>query len=271
MKIAQYGVLSHFPHLNRTEHVHIGIVTFMQEGLVRVHFGDDLKKLKAIDPTIRLDVVRSWEEGLPRLLSGLETEKATAFLKNFGNWHLSSQLGKFSYQDEEEYLARVTAALANLVSTTGKAYREKSERSKLHLDLKNVFQRKGWLGKDVKKTIVEKYPLGPMTTAEFAVRNGVLHVIETLDLRRSNPWQRRSDARNKALAFDMARRVEQNSSRYAVLAGINNALYKDAKALFNDYCQHVINWDSGSEMDDLLDVLGKATGKPGMKLPAQGQ
>ena len=269
MKIAQYGVLSHFPHLNRTEHVHIGIVAFLPEGSVRVHFGEDLKKLKAIDPSIKLDIVRSWEDALPRVLSGLSTERATSFLRNFGNWHLSSQLGRFSFSNEDEYHDRVISALQSLVTVTGKVERDVRERSKLHRDLKNVFVRKGWLGKDVKKEIVERYPLGPMTTAEFAMRNGVLHVIETLDLRTSHPWQRRNDARSKALAFDMARRMESTSSRYAVLSGIGTPLFRDAKALLNDYCQYVINWDDGLEMDGLMEVLGKATGKPGMKLPVQ--
>ena len=94
-RIAQYGVLSHYPSTHRTEHVHIGIVCFVEEG-VRVHFGDDLKKLRSMDPTVELEAVRSWEQGLPQMVRGMDREAAVAFIRDFGQWSLSSSMGQFS-------------------------------------------------------------------------------------------------------------------------------------------------------------------------------
>lgn len=266
--IAQYGVLSHYPSLNRTEHVHIGIVVFLAQGDVRVHFAQDLKKLRSTDPGVNIDTVRGWESGLPTLLAGKTVAQSCEFLQHFGQWRISPTLGRFAYHTEDDYLSRVANALHSLVVPPKQGTRERSESSRLHLDLKTAFSAKGWIGKDIgNHEIVERYPLGPMTTAEFALQNGRLHVIESLDLRTSNPSSKRSDARSKALTLDMARRTPGGNVSYAVLAGIDSPLIKDAKALLKDYCDNLITWESVSEMNDLMSRLGKATGKPGLPMP----
>lgn len=267
-KIAHYGVLAHYPQPNRTEHANIGIVVFLADGSVRVHFGQDLKKLRAMDPQTNLEAVRSWESGLPKMLAGQTVEQATAFLRHFGQWKLSSTLGKFAYTDEESYLARVTNALHSLVSAPKSERRERSDASRLHMDLKAAFGAKGWLGRNIDKhEIVERHPIGPMTTAEFALQNGRLHVIESLDLRTSNPSAKRHDARSKALTLDMARKASKTAARYAVLAGIDSPMLKEAQALMEDYSERVFTWENPTNMNQLMDMLGRATGKPGMPIP----
>jgi hypothetical protein len=269
--IAQYGVLAHYPQPNRSEHVNIGIVVFLGNGTVRVHFGQDLKKLRAVDPSVKLETVRSWETGLPRLLAGQSVEEATEFLQHFGQWKLSAKLGRFSFNDDAEYLVRITTALHSLVAPPARGQRERNEGSHLHADLKSAFSAKGWIGNDITNhEIVERYPLGPMTTAEFALQNGRLHVIESLDLRTSNPSAKRVDARSKALILDSARRSVRAPNEYvgyAVLAGVDSPLHKDARALMRDYCDNVLTWESAMEMDDLMRRLGEATKKPGLSMP----
>lgn len=266
--IAHYGVLAHYPQPNRSEHVNIGIVVFLADGSVRVHFGQDLKKLRAMDPQANLDAVRSWEHGLPRMLAGQSLEQATALLHHFGQWKLSPTLGKFSYTNEDIYLERVANALHSLVSAPKSEQRERAEVSRLHIDLKTAFGAKGWLGRNIDNhEIVERHPIGPMTTAEFALQNGRLHVIESLDLRTSNPSAKRHDARSKALTLDMARKASSNTARYAVLAGIDSPMLKEAQALMKDYSEHVFTWENPAEINQLMAMLGQATGKPGIPMP----
>lgn len=266
--IAQYGVLSHYPKPHRTEHVHIGIVCFTHEGLVRVHFGDDLKKLRAIDPTVDLEAVRSWEKGLPELVKGMDVANAIQVIRDFGQWTMSETMGRFVYSTEEDYFARVVHALRNLVSAPEKSLRERHEVTRLHIDLKIAFNSKGWLGRDINNhEIVERHPLGPMTTAEFALQNGRLHVIESLDLRTSNLSAKKNDARSKALTLDMARRVAEDSARFAVVAGVDSPLLADARDLLSGYCDHILQWESVHDMNGLFEQLGQATGKPGLQIP----
>src|SRR4051812_16768744 len=100
-KITQYGVLSHYPRPHRTEHVHIGIVCFLPEGITRVHFGADLKKLRAMDPANDTDAVRSWENGLRQLVAGISEVQAANFIRNFGQWSISDVMGSFVYISED--------------------------------------------------------------------------------------------------------------------------------------------------------------------------
>lgn len=265
---ARYGVLSHFPAFNRTEHVHIGIVVFRPDGQVRTHLAEDLRKLRAIDPQVKLAVVREWEKDLPSFIGRRSPEESVDIVAQLGTWRLSRSFGAFTYFTEEEYLHRVANALRNLVSPPPRSSRERHELSRLHLDLKTAFGTKGWLGKDISNhEIVERFPIGPMTTAEFAVKNGRLHVLESLDLRTSNLSAKRNDARAKALTLDMARKATNNTARYSVLAGIESRILPDAKALMSDYCDRVFQWENASDMTELMTILGKATGKPMLAPP----
>ena len=269
--IAQYGVLSHYPQRNRTEHDNIGIVAFLPGGDTRVHFAQDLRKLRCVDPSVNLETVRSWETGLPRILTGQSVEQAMALLQHFGQWRLSEAMGRFSYRNEDEYLVRVANSLHTLVSTPPRSERDRGDISRLHIDLKTAFKAKGWLGQNIgNHEIVERYTLGPMTTAEFALQNESLHVIESLDLRTSNPSAKRNDTRAKALTLDMARRAAKNTTRYAVLAGIDSPLLKEAKSLLADYSEEVFTWESAHDMNELMRRLGVITKKPGLAMPLPG-
>lgn len=267
--VAKYATLAHYPQPNRTEHVNIGLVVFLPDGAVRLHLGQDLRKLRCIDPSADLAAARSWEESLPRLLHGMTEAQARTFLRNFGQWSISTSTGCFAYTDEASYLARIACALQSLVAPPKTKRQDRSLSTRLHLDLKAAFHAKGWLGKNIDNhDIVERYPIGPMTTAEFALKNGTLHVIETLDLRTSNPSSKRSDARATALTLDMATKASDSApQRYCVLAGIDSPLMPEAKDLMQHYSEHVITWENVHEMNDLLGMLGQATGKPGIPMP----
>lgn len=65
----------------------------------------------------------------------------------------------------------------------------------------------------------------------------------------------------------MARKAAKNPARYSILAGIDSPLMQEAKDLMRDYSEHVLTWESAADMDSLMAMLGKATGKPGMALP----
>lgn len=267
--IAHYALLSDYPYRNRTEHVHIGLVVFRHDGEVRVHLADDLRKVRAINPRAKIDVIRDWEKTLPPLITGKSIDEARLKMESMGNdWRISEAVGKFAYENEEDYLHRVTMALTNLVSPAPRKADQREPTSRLHTDLRKSFIRYGWLGKDIKNhEIVTRYSLGPEVTAEFALMNGRLHVIETLDLRTDSQPQKRTEARSKALAFDMAKRQAGNAACYAVMAGMTSSLAAGARELLQTYADHVYAWESPSDMNEFFDTLGRATGRPMMALP----
>lgn len=268
MNLARYGVLSHYPHPNRTEHVCIGIVVFRHDGEVRAHFGDDLRKLRAIDPCANLEKVRAWERELPDVVKGMPLETAHRFLQHFGTWRLSETLGVFRYDAEAQYQVRVQNALLSLVAPAVRPITQREPKSRLHVDLKQTFRGKGWLGSDIDAhLIVPRYPIGPEVSAEFALKNGRLHVIETLDLRTANTSQKRIEAQAKALAFHMATRVDEHAARYAVMAGMTSPIANGARDLLAEYADRVYSWESPGDMGSFFSTLSQAIGRPEIPLP----
>lgn len=267
--IAQYAVISDYPYRQRTEHVHIGLLVFRPDGEVRIHLGTDLRKVRAIYPRAKMEAIRAWESELPSRLKGATIENAHAILSLCGSdWRLSETTGRLAYDTEDNYLHRVRMALMNLVDPVAPAKEAREATSRLFTDLKQTFRSKGWLGKNIDAhEIVPRFSLGPEVTAEFALKNGRLHVIETLDLRTSNPSTKRTEAHSKALVFDMARRVDPCVARYAVMAGFSSRIALGVRDLLSSYSDRVYSWESVSDMSSLLHTLEEATGRPALLPP----
>lgn len=256
---------------NRTEHVNVGVLVLDADNRWRVHIASDLRKLRAFDPSTSEEAVRAWEAELPRLLQGCEGDFAQAArtLRAFGYAVANVEPGSFSYHDHDSYVARIADILRAQVAPPAAARDKKREpASRLHHDLRESFKVRGWLGKRIDAhEIVEHYPIGPLVEAEFALRNGVLHVLQTVDLRGGESSTKKREVRAKALTLDMARDVENDAMTYAVMAGADSALADDVQALLQRYSSRVWRWESRHDMDELIDTLGKATGRPSKALP----
>ena len=267
---ANYCVLVDRPYINRNEQVNIGLVVFREDG-VRVHIVEDLRKLKALNPRAKIETVRDWAEKLPELLTNCHTvDEARSELSAWGRaWSLEGN-GSLEFDSEDNYLHRIRTAMDNLVRPAQRGAPEFREpTSRLHLDLKRSFILNRWMGKDINKhEIVTRFAVGPDVNAEFAVMNGHLNVIESIDLRTENLSAKRVEARSKALIMDMAKRSRQgDASCYAVMAGETSKIASDMKEMLRIYADHVFLWERPRDVNDLFDLLGHATGKPQIPLP----
>lgn len=267
MKTATYYVISHYPSRFKSEHVNIGIVVFIGGDDIRVHFIDDLKKVKVVDPNAKIETIRSWESTLPALLLEQQQEKRVEFLQNFGSWTIPEVPGSFVFDNSKDYLARVATLMEHLAVARPRHRPTREHVSRLHLDVKDQFQIHGWLGKNIKNhEIVARYELRDEVNAEFALMNGRLHVIETLDLRTSNLSEKRKEARSKALVLHEAKRIDSNAQTYTIIAGLNQQDTQGTRELMNDYSERVVRWEDTGDLEDFYLTISKATGKPMLKL-----
>lgn len=267
MSTAEYKVISHYPSQLKSEHVYIGVIVFFQDGKTKVHLLDDLRKLKAIDPNANIDIVRSWADSLPKMLEALTKEEKIQFMQNFGSWRISQTGGSFEYETESDYLVRLSVVMDMLSAQKARTVKTREHTSRLHLDVKDQFQIHGWLGKNIAEhEIVTRYELREEVSAEFALKNGSLHVIETLDLRTSNISEKRKEARAKALVLDVAKKIDSKAKTYTVIAGISQSESQGTRSLMGDYSDFLINWESPQEVDLFYHKMADATGKPMLKL-----
>jgi hypothetical protein len=272
--IAEYGVMRHQPYANRTEHVNIGIVSFPAEGGVRLHLADNLRKLKAFDPSIDLNNVRSLEETLAPMFDDCSIEQVKVVLSNFGSLRLGDQLGRFRYETEHEYLDQVSRALASLVSPHSLRREQREPKSRLFMDLRKAFQVQGWLAhapNDISKhLIVPHYLIAPeeQVKADFAARNGKLHVTETLDLRAAVSSSKRTEAMSKALVFDLAAQIEETAvMSYVIVAASDKDSAAPTMRLLHRYSEQVLYWDSHEDMGFYMKTISAALGRPQLELP----
>jgi hypothetical protein len=229
----------------------------------------DLRKLRAVDPGTSPAALRDWADRLPTLLQGQDVSSGINMLRTMGFLVGGGVPGQFACADDAAYLRCIETAMRSLVSPPPSSKRkERDPVSRLHMDLKASFDARGWMGRDISAhQIVERHPVGPMVTAEFAMQNGVLHVLESIDLRTSNPSAKKAEVRSKVLALDMALTVDPMARRYTVLAGHDSPMAAEAASLAKHYSSHVWQWESSSDMDAMLATLATATGKPMLQVP----
>ena len=116
-----------------------------------------------------------------------------------------------------------------------------------------------------KGKVVANYPVDPAADlfADFALMNGRLNAIETLDLRgveRLTPTQR-GDAAIKGITLDEAReRID--AKRIVVLSASDHAVARPAIQMVTRYADVVFNMQEPSGRQQLADLVAKALKRP---------
>ena len=114
--------------------------------------------------------------------------------------------------------------------------------------------------------VVPHYPIVEgAINADFALRNGAMHIVETLDMRVKAESLRNKthEASTKAIAFDQAKSTfGHNTQTFAVIAAKNYEDAISAENVLSRYAGHVLHWDSTEDMGFLRQHLLRAAGRP---------
>jgi hypothetical protein len=117
--------------------------------------------------------------------------------------------------------------LRDLVAAPTKRRLRDPQSSRLHTELRQVFRQAKILGTKpgdiAKHLVVPNFPIDPDVGlfAEFALRNGQLHITETVDFRLSTLSSKRQEAQAKTLLLVQAleRVGSKDLKRYVVVTG----------------------------------------------------
>jgi hypothetical protein len=275
MNIAKFAVIRHYPVAHRSEHVNIGVLVFCGGPQVVVRMGANLRKLKALDPSVDVESVHSQEEAIPALIAqfGAQTEDdIRSIFGMLGPWRLASETGQFGYHDSVSFEDGVRWALGMAVDPVKvQVTPSRQPTSKLFLDLKRTFEAQGWLGRDIERhQIVARYPLlkDEGLTAEFALKNGVFQVVETVDFRSaSNIHTKRGEAQAKALVMNMASEVDPDAKTFAVVAGSDMDEAKPTIKLLERIATDIFIYESHHDMDKMFGHISNALHRPQLTPP----
>lgn len=264
-----FATLIFEPDRARGERVNIGLVFFVPDG-IRVMMADNLAKVEAIAPTFRAERLRTLPLRLEEMLRELPDTAARhrALVGGLGPVRALPELGTVYADTEQELEAAGGRLLAAVAVTPSKprSLRKGSRGSDLQRELTTFFRRKQVLGKDVTDVdhhVVTNFPIWPAAAmyAEFAVKNGVYTVTETVDIRSTMNRPKLNEGHAKALLMIKAReQLGENSRRYGIVAADSWQAARPVLESLEPFCSEVVNFHDPSDMRGYLKVIGEATG-----------
>ena len=270
---AKTFLISYQPYPNRDERCTIGALVFDEKEQARLHLAGNLRKIRAIDPSCNIESVR---EGLRTLADQINQNKTswTALRFGFGAIRFSDNPGFFVYRDLDDYDKQIFALLNLMVEPQkNSVIRDRKESSRLYLELKKTFDQFGWLAKNPEEInshkVVTNYPISleEHLFAEFAMKNGKLHVVETIDFRAGTSSVKRLEAQGKALVMDFARDVSKETVCTAIVAASDYSEIKHSMNVLNKYADRVISFHSTADMNDFFGNWGNLMGRPLLPMP----
>jgi len=249
-----YAILRFVPDAFRGEVVNIGIVVFLPDRL-DVRFAVSAHKMRTLNPNVNIDFLQTLEEGLPRLYgAGLSDAERLTMIRGVPLLEVSD-FGQFA-SAAGSYEERVTNLMDRFVKTPP-ARRPPAKLTRLDKELRTAFSASQILaapGDDIgSHRVVSKFPIAPSEQlyADFALKNGRMHVTAVLDYRvgiDSLRAQKRGQAAVKAITLDAARRKygDEDCVRYAIYAAADDAreIIEPQIQMLGEYSDRVFDFTS---------------------------
>ena len=266
-----FTLLQIVPDRLRGEVLNVGIV-------LHTETGPDLRlrmlpsRLKALAPSYSRVNLEEWRQAWLASLQRFESaSQRWSWLKEaMAPLHLSETGGTILAESQDDLEAQVEGLLERLVMpprTTAAAARPRVRRSGLHSQLTTWLRAQHLYSSKIqdlsKNRVVSGYPLSVSEElfAEFALKNGAIHVIETLDLRGHSSYTKplRNEASHKALVLDLAQdELQDTSQRIAVIAADDYSTMKPAVSMLNRKASTVVSMDSANDRQWLADFVAKS-------------
>lgn len=261
------------PDQLRGETMNVGLVTFSPEG-TRVYFDAPAARLKAFHPDLEHIGGEQWarelEEILPKI--GGKQSQLDWLQKGFGAFIADAEVGLISGNSPDEITNTIEQLLERFVHMPEREISapiriHTPSRNKLKTELKSWFRKSNVFSSKVsdlgQRRIVPDYPVDVEDDlyADFAMKNGAIHVIEVADFRGVDRVTRglRGEAGLTAILLDQVKkRFSDNSRRIAITAADD---YKTVASLVNiisGYADDVVAIESASDRQRLADFIANA-------------
>lgn len=264
MNICKYSLIMFYPTPERLDQVVAGAV-FRNDTMWDVRVGADIHKMAAIDPSFkvqRLELLREF------VAQGCSTSHSLSDLRNYlqnmkAAVYLHSSEDAFYFSDKAHYERQVRAVIAESVDVA-KPRAARRPRNRVRRDLRSRFQQlKLWSKQDAdinRHRVVEQFLLSADhgIVAEFALKNGAMHITETIDFDLQTATAKRVEAQAKTLVLDEAQRVFGDATKkYVVVAGAGISGMEASVRLLQDRAA-VYSIESDDDMREYMRLITSA-------------
>jgi len=277
-----YHLLQIVPDRLRGEAMNVGIALKTADGPdVRLRLLPN--RLRALAPELGRIVPQQYLDDLRAALARLPSaDMRWLWLRTaMGPLRVAEVEGKIFAADADDLDAQVQAILERMVlpQRPARAPRTTERRSRLLTQLTTWLRQQKLYSRNLpdiaKHQVVGGYPISleEEVFAELALQNGVLHVIESLDLRGHVSYTKtlRNEASHAAMVLDLAGEVlAPSSQRIAVLAADNYEDMRPAVRLINRKATAVVSMDSAQDREWLAGFVAQALHVDGLLPLAAG-
>lgn len=274
---AKFVILRAVSPFPRCEFINIGLVVFQATDRPIVRIEAPHARLLALDPNYpNLPVWIGAASEIERLLVGLTPEDSLHQLLSgyFDPIQCAAECGELSYSGDGQLSERIESLLDRFVRRATIVVRPndvQAKASKLNTEVRDWLKRSKLFSphlEDIKnRRVVASYPVRAEAGlyAEFALKNGAVHVIETVDMRGHDRLTAsvQKDAAIKSIVLDQAKaNLSKSSRRLALVAASDYGAMKPAINMISGYASDVIVKDSESDLRRLVDFLAKSLHLP---------
>ncbi len=273
MNIIKYSLIQFTPDRKRNETINIGLVAFMPDAIV-VNLCESIRKIRAVDGAISGNDLKNIESMLHKIFSrsvpvSLEIESKFEFLKLIlPDSYQLSPLGCFSAASREEANLKISLLMNELVIPPRPVItRERGAR--IITNLRTIFRQHDLFSESVddifNHRIVEKFPISEKSSlrADFALKNGVYHITETIDLGARDASMKFKEAGLKSFVMAKAKlELGKETKCYAVYSA-SAADEKDkseAIDLLSEGSDFIFNLRSQKDKVDYIQRMEEAAG-----------
>jgi len=252
--------------------MNVGLAVFTPEA-VRLFIEPDINRLAALDANLRAlpwqDIVENAEDKINELKNDSDRR---VFLRMLIAPILVDENSGQIVTDETTTLANTVVSLMEKLVRRPRIIerlpkRTTENRSKLNAELRSWFRSSKILSSHVddisRNKVVHGYPIAATKDiyAEFALKNGAIHVIETLDLRGHDkvtlPVQKETAI--KSIVLDQAgKSLDKDSIKIAVISASDYRVMRPMINMVTGYADDVITMESTMDKQRLSDFISTA-------------
>ena len=270
MNSFKYVLLRAIPDAIRGEQINVGLVAFFPKR-TRIYIGVEPWRLRALNPNLDSILLENWVTELEATLNSLPTFEDQMFFLSGGFGAIKSDpVASHIFADSIEIADQIALDLiSQLVSTPLRVLSaDRSARAKPKTKLQS--QLKSWFRQaqlysprltDLSKgRVVSGYPVDVADDlyADFALKNGAVHVIETIDLRGLERLNKsvRGEAGLTAVLFDQAHKSLSPETRcVAITTADDYSIVKPVLGLIARYADDMISLESAADRQRFADFI----------------
>jgi Protein of unknown function (DUF3037) len=271
-KIFDYLILRASPDPIRFESLNAGVVVFDGQNTA-VLVDASKRRLPALHPDLgRIDFTE-WAEKIQDELRRHPQEMQMTILQILSSpLTCDRNIGKTTGEDALQQAEYLFKRLVERQSATLSLPKNRIiKQSKLAKELKNWFKSSKVFSNKIeglsRHLVVENYPVDPASDlyADFALQNGKLHVIETLDLRNIDHLTP-SMRGNAAIKGFTLNEVGENSNAIAIISASDYSVARPAIAMISKFADDVYDVSTLDGRQNLSQFIAESLHKPDLNL-----